>query len=156
MKMMVLSRILLLCGIIISLSILSCSTEEETNDDLAARTIEKDVLMVDRDTINYREIDSFIDLNVSRHESHMDSFNVSYFPEQGLVPDSQTALKLAQTIWERLYGDEIYKYDYRCRLKDDSIWIVHTDAVSYPHIGGAVYIKIRKSDAKVLFIMSGK
>ncbi len=69
----------------------------------------------------------------------------------GYVPNSETAIKIAEAIWLPIYGNSIYENKpFVGELINDSIWsitgTVHTD------FGGAPYAEIRKSDGKVIKI----
>ncbi len=91
-------------------------------------------------------------------------FFVSSFPGESqilcsnkyanFVPDSVTAVKVAEAIWFPLYGKLIYEEEpYRAILIGDSVWSVEGTQVSK---GGSAMIKIRKSDGKILFVCHGK
>ena len=84
--------------------------------------------------------------------------NNTFPPEQGIVPDMETAAKIAEAIWLPLYGETILEQrPYQVRLEDDSIWIVHGN---YDTMSGAVglivHAKIRKSDGKVILVAMEK
>jgi len=75
----------------------------------------------------------------------------------GVVPDEETATKIAEAIWLSIYGERIYnrlpfKADYN---EKDDCWIV-TGTLPENWAGGVPEIKIRKSDCKIIYIRHGK
>ena len=79
-----------------------------------------------------------------------------FIPENGCVPDSSTAVKIAESIWFSAYGNSIYeRKPFKAELIDDTLWIV---AGSMPRnmLGGVPYIEILKKDGRVLGIGHGK
>ena len=82
-------------------------------------------------------------------------------PKQGgYVPDAQTAAKIAEAISLPIYGDNIYNQQpFKVTLEADSIWHIKgtfKDPLFDSKKGGVVHVKIRKADAKVLYVMHGK
>jgi hypothetical protein len=87
--------------------------------------------------------------------------NTSDIPENGYVPNAETAQKIAEAILVPIYGDEIYKErPFTAKLIKD-IWVVrgtkiisnqstHKEGVKYGYLGGTFYVEIRKSDCKIL------
>jgi hypothetical protein len=79
-----------------------------------------------------------------------------FLPENGCVPDKDTAQRIAEAVWLPIYGEDIsQKKPFRAELIGDSIWAV---AGSLPNdmIGGVPYIEIQKSDGKILGIGHSK
>lgn len=75
---------------------------------------------------------------------------------QDYVPNGETAIKVAQAIWEPIYGKGIYNYEpFKAKLINDSIWVVE-GYLSKDLIGGVPYIEIRKKDCKILKVTHGK
>jgi hypothetical protein len=73
-----------------------------------------------------------------------------WMPEQGVVPDTLTAAKIAEAVWLPLYGkDVLSQKPYVAELVGDSLWIVNGTLEEYM-FGGTAYIEIRKSDGKIL------
>ena len=73
----------------------------------------------------------------------------------GYVPDAESAIKIAVTVWEPLYGKEIAsERPFHATLRGD-VWYVRG---SLPRglAGGVAEADIGRSDAKVLRIMHGK
>ena len=82
--------------------------------------------------------------------------SVSGYVEKGFVPDSATAIKIADAIWLARYGDGIYSVKpFVAYLKSPNIWVVH-GTVPPRTFGGDLYIEIRKSDCKILTARFGK
>lgn len=82
-------------------------------------------------------------------------------PKQGgYVPDAQTAAKIAEAISLPVYGDNIYNQQpFKVTLEADSIWHIKgtfNDSLFGYKAGRVVHVKIRKADAKVLYVMHGK
>jgi len=83
-----------------------------------------------------------------------------------LVPDKETAIKIATTIWYPIYGKSIYEeLPFNATLKD-SIWVV-TGTLNNPlngkpsgpgnwMKGGVALIEISKNNARVIKISHGK
>ena len=77
-------------------------------------------------------------------------------PDNGCVPDNETAIRIAEAIWLPIYGDEIYnRKPFNAELISDSVWAV---AGSLPTnmLGGVPYIEIQKRDGKILGVGHGK
>jgi hypothetical protein len=74
----------------------------------------------------------------------------------GYVPDAETAIRIAVTVWEPLYGKKNIASErpFRVTLRG-GIWHV---SGSLPPLtaGGVAEADIRRSDGKVLRIMHGK
>jgi len=93
-----------------------------------------------------------------------------YQPEKGLVPDTTTAIKIAEAVWLPIYGKEIYsELPFKAVLSGDSAWYVYGylppshisidkngDTTFYIVHGGVAEILIRKSDGKIFGVMHGK
>jgi hypothetical protein len=73
-------------------------------------------------------------------------------PQNGAVPDEQTAVKVAEAVLEPIYGDELMttQRPLHARL-EKGVWIVY-GTVKPSHRGGAVMVTIRKNDGKILKI----
>jgi len=77
-------------------------------------------------------------------------------PDNGCVPDENTAKRIAEAVWLSVYGDAInQRKPFRAELLGDSVWAV---AGSLPEnmLGGVPYIELRKEDARILGIGHGK
>lgn len=69
---------------------------------------------------------------------------------QGYVPDSITALKIAQILFVRVYGEKILKKKpFNATLKDGKLWVVE-GSIDEGVDGGVPHVEIQKSDGKIL------
>jgi hypothetical protein len=94
------------------------------------------------------------------------------YSQRAYVPDSSTAIKIAEAIWLPIYGEHVYKQKpFTAHLVGDSIWVVQgsihgpkngfdtsssgvvTFTVSY---GGVLNAEIRKNDCKVISVFRSK
>ena len=79
-----------------------------------------------------------------------------FVPEGGCVPDSATAVRIAEAVWLANYGDAIYnEKPYRAELVGDSVWLVG-GSLREAALGGVAYIEIRKSNGEILGVGHGK
>lgn len=74
---------------------------------------------------------------------------------RGMVPDKETAIKIAESIWYPIYGSHIYtELPFEADLEGDSVWTVHGN---FPHgegwVGGCAKIRIRKKDASITYVI---
>lgn len=75
--------------------------------------------------------------------------------QPGLVPDSITAIKIAEAVWLPIFGKRIYKKKpFIAVLKNDSIWFVQGTLKEKK--GGIPYAEIQKKDGKVLSVYHTK
>jgi len=71
------------------------------------------------------------------------------------VPDSATAIKVAEAIWLPIYGKEIYKQKpFKAILLGGNVWQVSGTLKTQK--GGVAYIELQKSDCKVLSVYHTK
>lgn len=71
------------------------------------------------------------------------------------VPDEKTAIKIAEAVWQPIYGDSIYKYrPFHARLVDNDVWHVYGTITT--NKGGTPYIELQRRDAKVLKVIRTK
>ena len=74
------------------------------------------------------------------------------YEAKGMVPDKETAIKIAESVWYPIYGSEIYtELPFIAELEGDTAWVVQ-GSLPKGKIGGCAKIRIRKSDAAVLFV----
>lgn len=80
----------------------------------------------------------------------------NYMPPSGYVPDAQTAIRIAEAVWEPIYGKEKIASErpFRATLKN-GVWIVEGSLPS-GMTGGVAIAEISKKDAKVLRVSHGK
>lgn len=69
--------------------------------------------------------------------------------EQNYVPDSITAIKIAEAVWLPKYGKRIYKKKpFTATLQNDTIWVVR--GTLHHKKGGAPFAEIQKKDGKII------
>jgi hypothetical protein len=74
----------------------------------------------------------------------------------GYVPDAATAIRIAVTVWEPLYGKaHIARERPFHAILTSGVWHV-TGSLPRLTLGGVAEADIRRSDGKVLRIMHGK
>lgn len=73
-------------------------------------------------------------------------------PKEGLVPDKATAIKIAEVVLFRLYGEEdiVAQRPYQVKQEDDIWWISGTLKANV--FGSAFNIAISKQTAAVLHL----
>jgi hypothetical protein len=75
-------------------------------------------------------------------------------PENGIVPDEATAIKIAEVIGLPVFGKNISDYKpFHASLENDSIWHVYglpKKTWFYIQLGGSPEFDIQKKDGKVL------
>ena len=71
-------------------------------------------------------------------------------PKDGLVPDADTAIKIAVVVWSRTYGEReiAAQKPYRVTLTEDGIWIVQGS----PTAVSIAYAYIAKADGRISVI----
>lgn len=79
-----------------------------------------------------------------------------YQPPEGMVPDSATAVRIAEAVWLSVYGEEIYtEQPFHAVLWQDSLWAVK-GSLPKGMLGGVPYVVIRKWDGGVLGVIHTK
>jgi hypothetical protein len=72
-----------------------------------------------------------------------------------LVPDKETAIKIAEAILVPIYGKKIYKQrPFVATLKSPNVWAV--EGTLHTTKGGVAYIEIQKKDCKILKVYHEK
>ncbi|WP_082320193.1 YbbC/YhhH family protein [Ralstonia solanacearum] len=80
----------------------------------------------------------------------------SHIPEKGVIPDEQTAKKVAEAILVPIYGQESIERQKPFRVVLlGNIWIV-TGYLPPDQLGGVFRIEIAKQDGHVIQVMHGK
>lgn len=74
---------------------------------------------------------------------------------QGYVPDSITAVQIAQIIFVRVYGEKVLKKRPFIAILKKGIWIVD-GSLDKGVDGGVPHIEIQKSDGKIIYLTHGK
>ena len=79
------------------------------------------------------------------------------YSDEGVIPNEETAIKIAETIWFSIYGDSIYsKQPFKAEYnKQEKCWYV-SGTLSENTRGGVPEMKISKMDGKILYINHGK
>lgn len=93
----------------------------------------------------------------------------NYIPKEGYVPDSVTAIKIAEAVWMPIYGITIYRSrPFIAKLsKDKKVWTVtgtfnrsEPDTVKGDTViiskGGVPYVEISKQDCRILRLYHGE
>jgi len=81
-------------------------------------------------------------------------------PESGYVPDSQTAVRIAEAVLAPVYGEKQIESErpFTAKLKD-GVWTVtgtlHCPAGNVCE-GGVAEVRISKGDARILYMLHGK
>ena len=69
---------------------------------------------------------------------------------RGMVPDKETAIKIAESVWYPIYGSQIYnEQPFTAELEGDTVWVVR-GSLPKGRGAGCAEIRLRKSDAAVL------
>ena len=75
---------------------------------------------------------------------------------RGLVPDKETAVKIAESIWYPIFGSQIYnEQPFEAVLEGDSVWFVHGNLPQGMR-GGRAEIRIRKKDSSIIYVAHQK
>ena len=80
-----------------------------------------------------------------------------YIPPNGFVPDSKTALKVADAILTAVYGEqEIAKEQpLKVALVDKELWMVW-GTLDKRYLGGTAVVKVSKKTGTVVFLSHGQ
>lgn len=74
---------------------------------------------------------------------------------QGYVPDSTTAVQIAEILFVRIYGEKVREKKPFVATFKDGIWIVD-GTLEKGMDGGVPHIEIQKSDGKIIDLFHGK
>jgi len=83
------------------------------------------------------------------------SDNKSFWKKINLVPNEETAIKIAEAVWLPIYDEHIYSHKPFIAKDKKTYWIVK-GTLPKGYKGGVPYIEIRKSDCKILKVEHGK
>ena len=100
------------------------------------------------------EEDSVIDMTEDSSTPRIRPYFEGYELEErsGMVPDKETAIKIAESVWYPIYGSQIYtEQPFIAELEGDTVWIVR-GSLPKGRVGGCAEIRLRKSDAAVLYV----
>lgn len=76
-----------------------------------------------------------------------------YMPKDGFVPDSTTAVAIAEAVWRPMYGDVIDdSMPFKAKLQGDSLWIVDGTLPEEYVLGGTPYPEIMKADGRIVCV----
>lgn len=78
-------------------------------------------------------------------------------PEDGYVPNAETAISIAIAVWTPIYGAEniARQKPYRASLGADGIWVVE-GSLPEGWLGGVALAEIAKADGRILRVSHGK
>ena len=78
-------------------------------------------------------------------------------PENGYVPDEETAIKIAEAVWLPIYGENIYdKQPFKVEfIEKINCWKV-VGTLPEIMVGGVPEIVIKKSDGQIVYVIHGK
>lgn len=81
----------------------------------------------------------------------------NYKPAEGLVPDAETAIKIAVAVWGPIYGKEhIEKQKPYIATLSNGVWHVQGSLPKEFTAGGVAVAEISKTDGKILRVSHGK
>ena len=101
-----------------------------------------------------KEEDSIIDMredtSIPRIRPYFEGYGRVKALRRGMVPDKETAIKIAESVWYPIYGSQIYtEQPFVAELEGDTVWFVR-GSLPKGQVGGCAEIRLRKSDAAVL------
>jgi hypothetical protein len=76
-------------------------------------------------------------------------------PNNGFVPDAETAIRVAEAIWLPIYGKGIYQRKPFVAHLNGDVWVVE-GSLPKGVLGGVPLAEISKSDGRVLRVTHGK
>jgi hypothetical protein len=92
---------------------------------------------------------AFVAVSVAGEPKH----NVN--SKDGLVPNAETAIKIAEAVWLPIYGDGIFKKKpFKAHLAGD-VWVVE-GTLPAEMVGGVPVAEISKKDGKILRVSHGQ
>ena len=101
------------------------------------------------------EEDTFIHLE-PRIQPKIEGYGKAEAQRRGMVPDKETAIKIAESVWYPIYGSEIYmELPFIAELEGDTVWFVE-GSLPETWVGGTAGIRLRKSDGAVLDVWHEK
>ena len=78
-----------------------------------------------------------------------------YVPADGFVPNEETAIKIAEAVLVPIYGERVLeKKPFIVKLEGD-VWSIK-GSLPEGYLGGVPYVKIQKSDCKILMVGHSK
>ena len=79
-----------------------------------------------------------------------------FIPSAGMVPDSATAVRIAEAVLVPIYGQAVVDQQrpFKAMLAD-SVWIVN-GTIPPNHVGGVAEVELLKRDGRVLRVSHGQ
>jgi len=81
-------------------------------------------------------------------------------PESGYVPDSQTAVRIAEAVLTPVYGEKQIESErpFTAKLKDGVWTVTGTLRCPYGNVceGGVAEVRLSKDDARILYMLHGQ
>jgi len=93
------------------------------------------------------------------------SFGQGFKPEKGFVPDSKTAMKIAEAVLVPVYGDKVIESEKPLTAKlEHDVWKVYgtlhcpdgNGGTSALCDGGVAVVEISKADGRIISMTHGK
>ncbi|WP_321439067.1 YbbC/YhhH family protein [uncultured Bacteroides sp.] len=130
-----------LCAVLLVLAtFISCKkTHEEVHQKENNISIAKDWIKVDSAYAEFR----------SRN------LETSHGVTRDIVPNEETAMKIAEVILFSIYGQKVYASRPYCIELRNGVWIIE-GTLPKGCQGGVPYVEIQKKDGKVLKVIYGK
>lgn len=72
----------------------------------------------------------------------------------GVVPNKETAIKIAEAVWLPIYGDDVLDEKPFIARLDGNIWTV--EGTLHATHGGAAIIRLQKTDGRIIVVSHGK
>ena len=127
----------------LSLGLLSCQRPSNIKFDETGFYI---LLEQEEDSV----IDMTEDSSIPRIRPYFEGYG--FDKSRGMVPDKETAIKIAESVWYPIYGSQIYtEQPFVAELEGDTVWFVR-GSLPKDRVGGCAEIRLRKSDAAVLYV----
>jgi hypothetical protein len=103
-----------------------------------------------------RKCFAFFALLVAVQSIAVPQTGAGFIPGSGFVPDSKTAIAIGEAILAPIYGEQkiVAERPFSAQL-DKGVWMT-SGHLPEGNDGGVAQIKIRKSDAAVVFVSHGK
>lgn len=77
----------------------------------------------------------------------------TYYPQDGFVPNKETAIKIAEAVWLPIFGEDIYRQQpYKAKI-ENGIWKIEGSLVESDEkviVGGTAYIEIVQKDGRII------
>lgn len=78
-----------------------------------------------------------------------------YIPKVGMVPNAETAIKIAEAILVPIYGERVLDNRPFVAKLEDGVWYVE-GTLPIECVGGVPYVELQKSDCKILSVIHTK